>query len=62
MPVSNPFVEPGRWFRACLHAHSTNSDGLMPPDSLVRHYRTAGFDILAVLLGNSIVAVHSIRK
>lgn len=48
MPLSNPFVEAGTWFRACLHAHTTNSDGLMPPDSLVRHYQTAGFDILAL--------------
>ena len=48
MPLVNPFVEAGRWYRACFHAHTTNSDGLMPPDSLVRHYRTAGFDILAI--------------
>jgi hypothetical protein len=48
MPFSDPFSAPGRWYRACLHAHTTNSDGTMPADSLVRHYRTAGFDALTI--------------
>lgn len=48
MPAVDPFRAPGRWYRVCLHAHTTNSDGLMPPESLVRHYRTAGFDALAI--------------
>lgn len=45
---SNPFAAPGLWYRAALHAHTTNSDGQMPPESLIRHYRTAGFDVLAI--------------
>jgi len=45
---SNPFAAPGRWYRAALHAHTTNSDGQMSPEALVRHYRTAGFDVLAI--------------
>lgn len=48
MAAIDPFRAGGRWYRACLHAHTTNSDGLMPPESLVRHYRTAGFDALAI--------------
>lgn len=48
MTAIDPFRAPGRWYRACLHAHTTNSDGTMPPESLVRHYLTAGFDALAI--------------
>ncbi|HEX5417220.1 MAG TPA: CehA/McbA family metallohydrolase [Chloroflexota bacterium] len=46
--MENPFAAPGLWYRAALHAHTTNSDGQMPPESLIRHYRTAGFDVLTI--------------
>jgi hypothetical protein len=47
MPLlANPFAEPGHWFRGNLHVHTTNSDGAMPPDRLVRHYDYAGWDFL----------------
>jgi len=48
MPARNPFASPGRWYRAALHAHTVNSDGIMPPESLIHHYRMAGFDVLAI--------------
>src|SRR6184192_2642532 len=38
----------GVWLRCALHAHTTNSDGEMAPDMLVRHYEWAGFDVLAI--------------
>ena len=38
----------GEWLRCQLHAHTTNSDGEMPPDKLVRHYEWAGYDVLAI--------------
>jgi len=34
--------------RCALHAHTTNSDGELPPASLVRHYERAGYDVLAI--------------
>src|SRR5438477_12394982 len=43
-----PFEGDGVWLRCALHAHTTNSDGEMAPDLLVRHYDWAGFDVLAV--------------
>jgi hypothetical protein len=43
-----PFALDGRWLRCALHAHTTNSDGELPPDMLVRHYEWAGFDVLAI--------------
>ena len=43
-----PFEGDGVWLRCALHAHTTNSDGELPPDKLVRHYEWAGFDVLAI--------------
>jgi hypothetical protein len=43
-----PFSGDGVWLRAALHAHTTNSDGEMAPDMLVRHYEWAGYDVLAI--------------
>ena len=42
------FDAPGNWFRCALHAHTTNSDGDLPPDKLVQHYEWAGYDVLAI--------------
>jgi hypothetical protein len=36
------------WLRCALHAHTSNSDGELAPDLLVRHYEWAGFDVLAI--------------
>jgi hypothetical protein len=44
----SPFEGDGVWLRCALHAHTTNSDGEMSPDMLVRHYEWAGFDVLAI--------------
>jgi hypothetical protein len=38
----------GDWLRCALHAHTTASDGELPPDVLVAHYERAGYDVLAV--------------
>jgi hypothetical protein len=46
--VPTPFEAAGTWLRCALHAHTTNSDGELPPEHLVRHYEWAGFDVLAV--------------
>ena len=45
----HPFDEPGEWFRCALHAHTTNSDGDLAPELLVRHYEWAGYDVLGDL-------------
>ena len=44
----NPFREEGTWLRCALHAHTTNSDGELAPELLVRHYEWAGYDVLAI--------------
>jgi hypothetical protein len=43
-----PFEGDGPWLRCALHAHTTNSDGELAPDALVRHYERAGYDVLAI--------------
>jgi hypothetical protein len=43
-----PFEGDGVWLRCALHAHTTNSDGELSPDMLVRHYDRAGYDVLAI--------------
>ena len=43
-----PFESDGVWLRCALHAHTTNSDGQLLPDKLVRHYEWADYDVLAV--------------
>jgi hypothetical protein len=44
----NAFASEGEWLRCALHAHTTNSDGELGPDFLVRHYDWAGYDALAI--------------
>lgn len=43
-----PSLQSGRWFRGCLHAHSTLSDGRLPLADVVAAYRRQGYDFLAV--------------
>jgi hypothetical protein len=42
------FQGDGVWLRCALHAHTTNSDGELAPDLLVRHYEWSGYDVLAI--------------
>jgi hypothetical protein len=46
--MGDPWRASGAWLRCALHAHTTESDGEMPPASLVTHYGRAGFDVLAL--------------
>jgi hypothetical protein len=51
MPPSilpNPFDQPGHWYRGCLHVHTTESDGSMPPERILAHYRNAYYDFVAL--------------
>ena len=42
------FSAPGRFWRGNLHAHSTRSDGVLPPEEVCRRYRAEGYDFLAL--------------
>jgi hypothetical protein len=43
-----PFAGEGIWLRCALHAHTTNSDGELAPDLLVRHFEWSEYDVLAL--------------
>ncbi|MBL4927865.1 PHP domain-containing protein [Fuscibacter oryzae] len=49
MTLRDPaFTAPGRFWRGNLHTHSTNSDGVLPPEEVCRRYRAEGYDFLAL--------------
>jgi hypothetical protein len=43
-----PFDLPGRFWRGGLHAHSTRSDGALPPQEACERYRAAGYDFAVI--------------
>lgn len=42
------FRAAGNWYRGNLHAHSTASDGQVPPAGVAQWYRKQGYDFLAL--------------
>jgi len=48
MPFDSPFECAGLWLRCALHMHTTNSDGELAPELLLRHYARAGYDAVAI--------------
>ena len=48
MSSSNPFSQPGRWYRGNLHTHTTASDGEQSVTERCAAYRAAGYDFLAI--------------
>ena len=45
---SNPFEQPGQFFKGNLHTHSNTSDGMLPPEEVCRRYRERGYDFLCL--------------
>lgn len=45
---SNPFAQPGRFFKGNLHTHSTTSDGQLPAEEVCRRYRERGYDFICL--------------
>lgn len=46
--MTNPFTQPGRFWRGNLHTHSTRSDGILSPEEVCRRYRAEGYDFIAL--------------
>ena len=57
--LQNPFVCPGKWYRANLHAHTTNSDGNLSPEQCVEFYRGAGYQVLAITDHDHVTSVEA---
>jgi len=48
MSFDNPFACRGEWYKANLHAHTTQSDGALDPADVAVHYRRQGYHVLAI--------------
>jgi hypothetical protein len=50
MPTTptNPFRADGEWLKCQFHAHSLDSDGEAPPESVAQQYLHHGFDVLTI--------------
>ncbi|MGC9334008.1 MAG: CehA/McbA family metallohydrolase [Anaerolineae bacterium] len=48
MHPENPFTQPGKWYKGCLHVHSTASDGNLTPEEVLAWYRGHGYHFLAL--------------
>jgi hypothetical protein len=46
--IESPFTKPGRFWKGNLHTHSTESDGLLPPEDVCRVYQDAGYNFVAI--------------
>ncbi len=46
--LANPFETKGKWFKAALHVHTTNSDGDVDVPTRLKQYRDKGFDVVAI--------------
>ena len=44
----NPFETKGKWYKAALHVHTTNSDGDVDVPTRIKQYRDLGFDVVAI--------------
>ncbi len=45
---TNPFRQPGQWYRGNTHSHSTESDGQLSMSDRFGAYREAGYDFLVL--------------
>lgn len=48
LPAQGEAATGARWYRGNTHAHTTNSDGNMPPAHVARWYRDNGYDFLVI--------------
>jgi len=55
-PATNPFNAPGQWYRASLHTHTTESDGVWSPQAVVDWHRQNGYQVLAITDHNRITS------
>ncbi len=48
MSYTDPFTQPGHWYRGNLHTHTTASDGVLTVEERCAAYRAAGYDFLVI--------------
>jgi hypothetical protein len=57
--IESVFSTPGNWYKANLHTHTSNSDGLLSPAETIEKYKKSGHDILAITDHNFFTMVNS---
>jgi predicted metal-dependent phosphoesterase TrpH len=45
---TDPFKQPGSFWRGNIHTHSTRSDGVLEPEEVVLRHKAEGYDFLAM--------------
>lgn len=55
------FPEKGTWLKGNLHAHTTRTDGLCPPERQIRDYCRQGYDFLAIT-DHNVIDSHQFGK
>ena len=48
MAGESAFTMPGRWYRGNLHTHTTESDGQLTPEALVRTHKRGRYDFVVM--------------
>ena len=56
------FPDGGRWLRGNLHAHTTLSDGTVPPGEQAADYRAMGYDFLSVTDHNTMNRLRELNR
>ena len=46
--LASPYTDSTHWLRGNLHAHTTVSDGVCPPEEVIADYERRGYDFLAI--------------
>ena len=54
MQFANPFAADGNWYKGNLHLHTSNSDGRLSPEAVVRLYQEHGYDFVAITDHNKV--------
>lgn len=49
------FPATGTWLKGNIHSHTTQTDGLCPPDKQIRDYRAQGYDFFSITDHNMVV-------
>ena len=42
------FTKEGNWYKGNIHCHTTNSDGCLTPEEVVKIYKDQGYSFLAI--------------
>ena len=59
MEFNNPFLKEGKWFKGNVHIHTTNSDGKLSVEEIVKIYRENSYNFIFITDHNKITFYQS---